>query len=847
MKDLTIGKKFTLINIIVTILVLVIGYFILNKYKNDLTKEVYNDVKIELETLSKIKIEGKFEVGISNAISISNDSSIKNALASNNRQMAIDALATLSDNMKKSTPFQNIQIHIHTKDNHSFLRSWKPEKFGDDLSSFRASVVKVNSEKTAVNTFEVGDAGLSIRSVVPIFDENQKHVGSMEFMQGINSVATSFDEQGKAFLLLMDSKLAVSEVKAENKLNNYLISQKFINKEFLEDSKKIDFNKLFNDKYLISEKYFYTYIDIVDFNGKKLGIALTAQPKETIQIAINHASYIIWVALIILVVALFITMLISLLNMKNNILAPIFNLKNSIDSISSNNSSQSSRIEVKSNDEIGDVVNSFNNYLDFIEKGLIQDHIVIEESRQIIGKVNAGLLNDRVKGKAHSEGVSSLVSEINSMIERMQKNLTILSETLVALSNARYDYQIPHIGNLTGMVASLLSGAKVTQSSINEVMCLIEKSNNELTSSANELENASKKLSNSSNIQAASLEETAAAIEEISATVSRSSENAVKMALYATNVTKSSNTGKELAYKTATSMEEINNQVIAINEAISVIDQIAFQTNILSLNAAVEAATAGEAGKGFAVVAAEVRNLASRSADAANEIKTIVSNATVKAKEGKEITSKMIEGYNDLNENIVITTKLIEDVANASKEQQLAMAQINDTVNSLDQATQQNAALASTINDMATKTSNLVTHLQSTINQTSFDRNAHKRVCDTNLIIDINRLKSDHINFKNVNFAQCKEGFKFTVKNAHECNLGKWLDANEDKHFAKTKEWSDLKIAHKKVHEYVQKTVDLYAEKAENEQIFTTTKVIEDNIEIVFDLLNKIREINCSN
>lgn len=148
---------------------------------------------------------------------------------------------------------------------------------------------------------------------------------------------------------------------------------------------------------------------------------------------------------------------------------------------------------------------------------------------------------------------------------------------------------------------------------------------------------------------------------------------------------------------------------------------------------------------------------------------------------------------------------------------------------------------------MAVKTSTLVTQLESTINQTSFDKNAHKRVCDTNLIIDINRLKSDHINFKNVNFAQCKEGFKFTVKNAHECNLGKWIDSNENKAFAKTKEWEDLKIAHKKVHELVQETVYLYAAKAENEKIFSTTKEMENNIEIVFDLLNKIREINCSN
>ena len=846
MKDLSIGKKFTLINVMVTILVLVIGYFILNKYKNNLTNEVYDDVKVELNTLSKIKIDAKFEAGISNAISISNDSSIKESLISTNRQLAINTLSTLSDNMKKSTPFQNIQIHIHTKDNHSFLRSWKPEKFGDDLSSFRASVVKVNKEKVAVNTFEVGEAGLSIRSVVPIFDSNNKHLGSMEFMQGINSVATSLDEQGKAFLLLMDAKLAISEVKDENKLNNYVISQKFINKDFLEDSKKIDFNKLFENKYLISEKYFYTYIDIVDFNGNKLGIALTAQPKENVQIAINQASYIIWVALFILVFALFITMIISLFNMKNNILAPISNLKNSIDAISSNNSSQTTRIDVKSNDEIGDVVHSFNNYLDSIEKGLIQDHLVIDESRQIISKVNAGLLNDRIKGVANSVEVDSLVKEINGMIERMQSNLTILSESLVALSNAKYDYKIPHIDNLTGLIASLLSGTKVTQSSMNEVMCLIENSNNELSSNSNELEKASKELSNSSNIQAASLEETAAAIEEISATLTRSSQNAANMAKYAQNVTKSSDIGKELAYKTATSMDEINTQVHAINEAISVIDQIAFQTNILSLNAAVEAATAGEAGKGFAVVAAEVRNLASRSAEAAHEIKTIVSNATIKAKEGKEITSKMIEGYNDLNENIVVTTKLIADVTTASKEQQMAMSQINDTVNSLDQATQKNAVLASTISDMAMRTSDLIKHLESAINQTSFDKNAHKRICDTNLIININRLKSDHINFKNTNFALCKEGSKFTVKNDHECNLGKWIDSNEDKHFAKTKEWQDLKNAHKKVHDLVQTTVNLYSDKSENDEIFATTKEVEENIEIVFDLLDKIREINCN-
>ena len=151
-------------------------------------------------------------------------------------------------------------------------------------------------------------------------------------------------------------------------------------------------------------------------------------------------------------------------------------------------------------------------------------------------------------------------------------------------------------------------------------------------------------------------------------------------------------------------MEEINNQVNAISEAISVIDQIAFQTNILSLNAAVEAATAGEAGRGFAVVAAEVRNLANRSADAAKEIKILVENAKLKANDGKNIADKMILGYNNLNENISKTLNLIKDIESSSKEQLLGIEQINSAINQLDQQTQQNANVAIQTQQIANNT-----------------------------------------------------------------------------------------------------------------------------------------------
>ena len=292
------------------------------------------------------------------------------------------------------------------------------------------------------------------------------------------------------------------------------------------------------------------------------------------------------------------------------------------------------------------------------------------------------------------------------MLDNQQKVINSILKVLSEYTNYNYLSVISTKG-INGESKQMVDGINSLGEAITAMLLENKNIGQTLQESSGQLLKNVDELNRASNDAAARLEETAAAVEQISNNIVSSSQNISQMAQNANELTLSANEGEKLAVQTVSSMEDINAQVTAINEAISVIDQIAFQTNILSLNAAVEAATAGEAGRGFAVVAAEVRNLASRSAEAANEIKSLVENATAKSNQGKDIAALMINGYNKLNTNISNTLSLIKEVENASKEQKYGIEQISDAINTLDRQTQINANIASQTNEIAIETSNL--------------------------------------------------------------------------------------------------------------------------------------------
>ncbi|MDE8347562.1 MAG: methyl-accepting chemotaxis protein [Acidocella sp.] len=208
-----------------------------------------------------------------------------------------------------------------------------------------------------------------------------------------------------------------------------------------------------------------------------------------------------------------------------------------------------------------------------------------------------------------------------------------------------------------------------------------------------EIRTAADDLARRTEQQAASLEETAAALDEITATVRQTSENAGHAKVIVGTAKKDAEDSAVVVRKAVSAMQSIEASSKKINQIIGVIDEIAFQTNLLALNAGVEAARAGDAGRGFAVVASEVRALAQRSADAAKEIKALISTSTEQVGQGADLVAKTGE----VLEKIIVQVSEINDsiitIAASALEQATGLKEVNTAVNQMDQVTQLNAAL----------------------------------------------------------------------------------------------------------------------------------------------------------
>ena len=604
-------------------------------------------------------IDAQGKTALATAATIANEDGIANWIVAGDRDAIIKRYAAAVPALESQGGLQFFTIDM--PNGIAFLRLHDPAHFGDDTSKRRKMFGAVLRQNKEMAGLEIGRAGVGIFATVPIrLDGN------------IVAVVDVGTELGHEFFSQLKRSNGV-EIALQMLTDDGFHTQNatFAEKTYLspDETKSVLRGSALRKLIVRQDAHFaVAATPLIDFSGNAIAVLEVARDVTAMM---HDQSVNLWLtlggslAIAVGAAALFVLFAVSLAR-------PIRDLTQGMNRLASGDLAFDIPGRGRS-DEIGAMAAAVQVFKD---NAVALDHATKDRAR-LAGETEAERRHNEAARAKTAQEQSSAVRAIASGLSHLSSG--DLTYRIEAAFSAEYQ--------------KLKEDFNAAVERLQETMQTIAGATNDILSGSGDIAKSADDLSRRTEQQAAALEETSASMSEVTKAVHATAENARHGAKVATSAKSNAEQSAHIIKDTADAMSAIEESARKIVNIIGVIDEIAFQTNLLALNAGVEAARAGDAGRGFAVVASEVRALAQRSAEAAKEIKGLISASTVQVERGVDLVGRTADAMRQIADQVVEMSGLVGSIATSSDEQAEGLSQVNTAVTQMDHVTQQNAAM----------------------------------------------------------------------------------------------------------------------------------------------------------